>query len=76
MRDYFEIDAAPWCRPRTRLVADNGTTRVYVTTTYGYHVIAALLYALWRKMCAAASFRGTSKVLSKFFDGPSFRGRA
>lgn len=39
------IPYAPWHRPRERYLGDG----IYVTTIYGSHVIAALLYVLWRK---------------------------
>jgi len=37
---------APWATPSERRVAPG----VYVTTTYGYHALAALVYGIWRKL--------------------------
>jgi hypothetical protein len=43
------LPVAPWCRPKERRIAPG----VYVTNEYAHHYIAALLYALWRKVTNA-----------------------
>lgn len=42
----MELKAAPWHAPREREIAPG----VYVTDIYGSHVLAALLYAAWRRL--------------------------
>ena len=46
-----EIPFAPWCKPREHHIGEG----VYVTTTYGYHAIAALLYLAWCKVALPAA---------------------
>ena len=42
----YVLETPEWCRPRFKPVAPG----VSVKTTYGYHVIVALVYTLWRKV--------------------------
>ena len=51
----MELEAAPWCAPREREVAPG----VYITNIYAYHVVAALIYAGWKKFKRAALDRHT-----------------
>jgi hypothetical protein len=42
----LDLEVAPWHRPKPKVLAPGVT----VTTTYGSHVMAALLYAAWKKV--------------------------